>query len=84
MVYDPIFKHRMYAYSAMRNYLIPMMLCGEFKAKDYSCRAQCYASLHSHFQEYLWRHDAGKAWHTCKANYITHWDLSFIGTEKRL
>ena len=23
-------------------------------------RAQCYASLHSNFQEYLWSHDAGK------------------------
>ena len=42
-------------YSVLWNTLYPMMLCGEFKAEDYSCRAQWYASLHSHFLEYLSR-----------------------------
>ena len=34
-------------------------------------RAQCYASLHSNFHKYLWSHDAGKVWYTCKEDNIT-------------
>ena len=61
MIYDPIFEHRMYV-QCPGYHLYPAMLCGELKTKDYSYLffsapikggAQCYASLHSIFHEYL-------------------------------
>ena len=31
----------------------------------------CYATLHSNVHEYLSSHDAGKAGHSCREDYIT-------------
>lgn len=56
-------------YSALEKPSAQWCFVVRFKLK--TIHEEFNAMLHCNFDKYLWRHDAGKVWHTCRADLIT-------------